>query len=152
MGKFSEINKHSQAGGGNWWKPGNYRARISSVKFQNGFKGEAYIIECEVLRSSNPDIKIGETRSQVIKLDKESALGNIASFLRVCQAILTGEGLDNPEALKVDESDVIDSYGADQPLVGVEIDVNAIDIMTKKGTPFTKIVYAVTADAKNQAA
>lgn len=152
MGRFSGVTKARQMGGGNWWLKGRYRAKVTKVEFRNGHRGESFIVECEVLQSNNPEVLVGETRSQVIKMDKESALGNIGSFLCVCMSVMTGENLDNPDANEIGESDVEAAYGPDQPLVGVELDVEAIDIITKAGKPFTKIVYHVPADVKTKAA
>lgn len=152
MGIFAKSVRDRQSGGGNWWKAGRYRGRVTKVEFKDGHKGQSYIIECEVLSSSNPEIKVGETRSQVIKMDKESASGNIGSFMCVCMAILTGENLDNPDKCEFEESDIEASFGVDQPLVGVELEIEAIDIKTRAGGDFTKIAYHVPADAKTQAA
>ena len=146
MGRFSGVNKARQSGGGNWWKKGKYRTRITKVEFRNGHKGESYIIEGEVLASSNPEILVGETRSQVIKMDKESALGNIGSFMGVCAAVMTGENLANPDLNEVTEADVEASHGEDQPLVGLELEIDAYDIETKAGNPFTVIKYKVPAE------
>ena len=152
MGRFSGISKARQSGGGNWWLKGKFRVRISKVEFREGHRGQSYIVESQVLTSSNPEVLVGETRSQVIKMDKESALGNIASFLCAAMASMTGENLDNPDANEIGESDVEASYGPDQPLVGVELNVEAIDIITKAGTPFTKVVYTPVKDGNVKAA
>jgi hypothetical protein len=152
MGKFSKAVKDRQSGGGSWWKAGKHRARITKVEFRNGHTGESYIVEGEVLSSTNPEIKVGETRSQVIKLDKASAAGNIGSFVCVCAAMLTGKNLDNPDACEIDESDIEASYGPDQPFVGLEVDVEGIDIKTRAGGDFTKIVYSVPEDVRQSAA
>lgn len=143
MGKFAKSAKERQTGGGNWWKAGKFHAKISKVEFREaGHTGDSYIIECEVLSSNNPAILVGETRSQVIKMEKESAAGNIGSFVCVCCALLSGVNLDDPDKCEIEESDIIASYGPDQPFVGLEIDVEAIDITTRAGKPFTKILYS----------
>lgn len=152
MGIFGKATKDRQSGGGNWWKAGSYLAKITKVEFRNGHKGQSYIVECEVLASNNPAVLVGETRSQVIKMDKESASGNIGSFVCVCCALLSGKNLDNPDACEIEESDIEASCGPDQPFVGLEVAVEAVDIKTKAGGDFTKIIYKIPPSRLNAAA
>ncbi len=155
MGLFSDINNHSQSGGGAWWKKGNYKIRIERVVFKHGFKGMSYIIESEVLESDNPEIEVGDKRSQVIKLEKTPAKGNIASFLRVCVA--TGTALDTGEVLDVEkiaieESDVEKSFGPEQPCAGLELELYCYDTQTQTGGNFTVCQYKVPAELRGEEA
>jgi hypothetical protein len=148
MGIFSKATTARQTGGGNWWKAGKFRGKISKVEYRDGHTGKSYIVECEVLSSNNPAVIVGETRSQVIKLDKASADGNIGSFMAVCLAVHSGQHLDNPDVIKFDESDIEASVGPDQPFVGLEVEIEAIDIKTRAGGDFTKIMYAVPVELR----
>jgi hypothetical protein len=143
-----------------YWKPGEYRVRIKQVQFREGLRGSSYIVECDILESSNPEIKPGDDIGHVIRITAPSidpidecalvlapdSLDRIASFLRVCFATmlaLEGKPVVDPNKLNVEEKDVEVSYCVDQPLTGVEIGVEAVDIVTASGKPFTKVVYKV---------
>jgi hypothetical protein len=153
MGKFATSTKARQSGGGAWWDAGRYRARIGRVAFiEGGYNGDSYVIECEVLESSNPKIAVGETRSQPINMKHASSPGNIGSFVCVCAALLTGKNLDDPDACEIEESDIVASYGPDQPFVGLEVMIDAAVVKTRAGGDFTKVQYSIPDDAKAKAA
>jgi hypothetical protein len=153
MGKFAGAIKARQSGGGNWWEPGKYRARIDRVAFiEGGYNGDSYVIECEVLESNNPKIAVGEKRSQAINMKHASSPGNIGSFVCVGCAIKHGVNLDNPDACEIDESDIQASYGVDQPFAGLEVEVEAMMTKTRAGGDFTKVRYGVPSDVRSQAA
>lgn len=72
-------------------KDGNYAVRIDAIKSAKSIEsggGESYVIECTVIESDNPQIKVGQERSLTINrldstLDYEIKLayGNLKCFL-----------------------------------------------------------------------
>jgi hypothetical protein len=124
-----------------YWRAGSYRASIERISFRYS---EAYIIEFKILSSTNSAINVGDEVGHVIKLNRELAIGEIASFVRVCKATALGirhKPIADPENLTLHERDVEDSYGNDQPFAGFEIAVECVDVVTKAGSSLTKVTY-----------
>ena len=166
MGFFSgrNVNKHRQSGGGNFWTPGTYHVKVAKVELKDGFKGTTYIIEAEVLavlaakgahKVGNAEFaasrEVGDKPGQALKCEPgdkvkfEMTMGNIADFLRACFATMTaiesGEIVD-PKTINVDDDDVDASYGEEQPVTGLELELYAYGIETAKDKkPFTVIQY-----------
>lgn len=166
MGRFSGINQKSSTGGGTYWEPGDYRAKVLGIKHkEDGFKGESYIMEFEVLEvllsrevekriSAGKEVvfnssrRVGDTVSHVLKLDgenKELALGNLADFLRACHATISAQEGKYivPKDVVLEDKDPVEAASVDQPLVDLELEVHCQGTITKKNAAFTQVVYKI---------
>jgi hypothetical protein len=168
MGKFSDrhqgVNKARQTGGGVYWEPGSYRVRIEAVKYiEEGYKGESFIIEAKVLEvlrhvdvekrlskgkelTFNASRKAGEIVGQVIKMDQQSAEGNINNFIRASFATIQAQK-GNPQkmdSIEFEDADVDWVVGEEQPCAGLELHLECYGVVTQKNNgPFTVCKYGV---------
>ncbi len=170
MGRFSGINNKSSTGGGVYWEPGVYKAKITGIKHKKGFKGESYIMEFEVLdvlvkRDAeerdgvrfNPSRRVGDVVSHVLKLEGENAelaLGNLADFLRAAFATMKAKNgeIVALKDVEIGDEDPEEAASDDQPLAGLEIEVQVQGTKTKKGNAFSNVKYLVPRDLLAQAA
>lgn len=168
MGKFSGINNLSGSGNGSYFEPGVYLAKIANVEWRkDGFKGESYILNFEITKvllhrdaetrdngegktlKFNASRKVGDVVSHVLKIDgeyKTMALGNLADFLRASFATMKAQSgeLVDPKEIDIGEEDPVEAAGVDQPLVGLELEVQVQGTITvKKKGAFNSITYKV---------
>lgn len=118
--------------------PGTYQVRISNVKDFEGYQGDLfYIIEFEILESSNENIEVGKFYSQVIKYNQPMGPINVKRFLMAATGFDPNDP-DNEEAVTSEE--VEQSLEEDDPLglKGLEMGLQCDDIRTREGKPFTK--------------
>ncbi len=143
-GKLSSAKANM---GGFWFLEGKYRVRIKKCSLITSRKGDQlYIVECLVLASNNPARPVGCEPSWVVKTAQDAAPGNIKLFMAAVQGLdIDDEYVNNTE---VDETgrtplevDFDDTYGDDQPLAGVEVDLLCEEILTKDKRPFTKHLW-----------
>lgn len=148
MGMFKGVEQARVSEGGVYFKPGVYLAKVLACKgFQNRQQIGTFVIECELIESSEPTLPPGTLVSQVIMLNKEPALGNIKGFIATAMN-------DKVENVTEEMCDMVASPG--NPLKGTVLRVSAANIKTKAGAPFTKITWLQPGDqaglAKAQAA
>lgn len=133
MSMFAGIGGARTSEGGVYIKPGVYDLEIRAVKaLEDRKKVGTFVVEFDVLRSTVNEHPEGTVVSWIVKLDKEPALGNIKMFLAAAA---------NKDANDVDENDVEEAIGADNPLKGIKIRAAANNITTKTGNPFTKVTW-----------
>lgn len=177
LGRFSGMNTKTSTGGGSYFEPGVYLAKITGIKHKEaGFRGESYIMEFEILevlvkrdpetRSApngsevkfNGSRKAGDVVSHVLKLDgenKELALGNLADFLRACSATMSAKNgqIITLKDVEIDDDDPVNAASEEQPLAGLELEVWVQGTITqKKQQAFNNITYKVPRDLIAQAA
>jgi hypothetical protein len=163
MSLFSGIKEVSISKSGQYFKPGNYKVRIKAVKTQDSQVGPAkkfFIVETEVLKSSNPDIAVGSERSQIIDMSNVMALPNVKYFVAAASGVdpnsegINGEvegywkkKLAEDGVLKPGEDVSFDQIcelvvSAINPLGGIELDLECMNITTKgEGKEFTKHLW-----------
>lgn len=130
---FDGIEGARVSEGGVYFKPGVYKARILAVKALKDRKGVGtFVVECELLESSEATLPAGTIASWVVKLDKEPALGNIKSFA----AAANNCGAKDVTAKAIE---LIVSEG--NPLKDTILKVSAQNIKTKSGNDFTKVTW-----------
>jgi hypothetical protein len=143
MGLFAGIKDAQISQGGVYLKPGVYKARIEQCLSKNTRANVGcFIVELDILESNNPELPPGTRCSWVVTLDKEPALGNIKHFVAV--ATETDEE-------EIDEAGVELIVSADNPLKDTIVTISAVNITTKKGTPFTKVTYTGVEQAQASA-
>lgn len=125
MSKYAGIEDARISGGYSYFEEGRYKVKIVEVKEkETRTKGDAFIIECEVLESSVPEvIPVGAIRSQYINMTVEPALGNIKQFMSACMAC-------EPE--EISAADVEDAVSENQPLVDMVLDLVCTKGKTQK--------------------
>ena len=93
MGQFSEL--FEEAGdakvskSGNWFKEGTYKVKLLAVKVIKSQEDNSplFIVETKVLESSNPEIKVGSERSQVIDLTNVMGKPNMKAFIAAVSGV-----------------------------------------------------------------
>jgi hypothetical protein len=136
---FTGIDSARVSKGGIYFKPGVYLAKVLACKgFQNRQQIGTFVIECELLESSEPSLPPGTLVSQVIMLNKEPALGNIKAFIAAAMK-------DDAKNVTEEMADLVASPG--NPLKGIVLRVSASNIKTKAGAPFTKLTWLQPEDA-----
>lgn len=137
MGLFSKIKDAKSNGGGIYFEPGTYLVECVAVKTGKTREGDRpfFVAEFTILESSNPARPVGTSVSWMVMLDKylETALGNV----KQCVAAL----FNVPEN-DVDEAGVEAAIGPDNPAKGAKVKAVASTIKTKKGDPFTKVIFS----------
>jgi hypothetical protein len=175
QGKFYEA--------GEWWPPFSvFHVAVNQFKFFVGDQDniETFVIEAKCLKvlsvvavslknkNKVRTVKRGDTRSHVIKMDKQPAAGNVVQFVGAA----LGSLMDQDEALAWQDLEVVnallknfgikrlkgDDYetrvskllehltGEEQPLSGAELILRTTLKRTRRDTDFTKHWYEVPGD------
>lgn len=137
MGLFQKIKDARASFQSNYVRPGHYIARIERVKQAKTRKDEDFIaieMKCIVVidNDSGRGHKVGEDMSHLLMAKNDSSIGNFKRF--VMNVMEASEEEVTEEACEHIVSD-------NQPLCGLFAEVFAKEIVTKKGTPFTRIDY-----------
>jgi len=124
--------------------PGTFKVRIDRIKDFEGFQGDLfYIIEFEVLESSNEDIEVGKFYSQVIKYNQTMGPINVKRFVMAASGLDPNDS-ENEEAIGAEE--VEESLSDEQPFSGLVMDLQCDNITTQKNKPFTKYTWEAVED------
>lgn len=162
MGRFAGLAGVRTNAGGIFFEPGNYVVKLGTVDFKSTRKGDAFIVETEVVESDCASRGAGSRPSYVVMIKREyfeTCMGDIKAF---AAAIL---GIDNADAYNdpVTEADRKNTpQGQDpqitannrfweealeylvspsQPSKGTTIRVNCTLRTTKAGKVFTKHIW-----------
>jgi hypothetical protein len=130
---FAGIEGARTSEGGVYFRPGAYEARVIAVKALKDRKGiGTFVVETELLASSNDKLPVGTMCSWVVKLDKEPALGNIKAFIAAAMKCAAKDVTAQAVEMVISEGN---------PLRDVVLKVSAQDIKTKAGNDFTKVTW-----------
>jgi hypothetical protein len=152
---FKGAGKKTGSRGGLYLTPGSYVLEVQRCFFiENGFKGNSYVTELKVLKSTNEKLPLGSMPSYVVNMDKipELALGNVADFTRACMAsLLDVQEIERPDNLMELDADEVDdtiweSIKEANCLAGAIIAAEAFNVLTKAETDFTRINWSVPED------
>lgn len=146
---LKKLKEATPSGGGTYFAPDHsFKLKIlKCVDKEDGQDGEFFIIEAKVLESTCPKQGKGYEGSQVINLERPSAPGNVAGFVKPALSKYAEDpdsGMDarDPEN-EEDWDDIEDLYYAicdedENPLEGQIMYLRTKGILTKKNkTPFT---------------
>lgn len=137
MGMFSGIGEAEVGQSGIYFEPGLYVVEVLKVLAKMSRKGAMlYIIECEVLESSNAERPPGCKPAQVISMAHDAAFRNIKEFIAACNGISpTRERERANQSVGEDEA----NYSVDEsnPLGGTKLRLTCTQIETRAGNPFT---------------
>lgn len=130
---FGGIENAQFSEGGIYVLPGVYRVKVLACKYKKTRKGQdAFIVEMEILESSNSQRMPGSSCSWMVTLDKEPALGNIKQFISVAVPC---------ELDQVNEQAVLMIVSEKNPLAGRVLRISATNIVTKANRDFTKVKW-----------
>ncbi len=134
MGKLSGLGQARVRKGGVYFLPGQYLVEITKVHMiQSRKREDMFIIETVVIESDVPGRPKGSRPSQLIKLSNDAAMGNIKSFLA---AVMNEE---DPDSIGEDEWEATGELvvSEENPLAGIRVYLNCVDMVTKSGGEFT---------------
>ena len=139
-GLFSGIEGAKTTVKANYIRPGLYWMRIDECKtFHNRTNQERATVEMTVVKVfenfANRGHRLGESVTQMFKNSGQGAnyfLGEIKGFIGNTMA-MSPESVTQEHAARV--------FGPEQPLRGTIVEVNANDITTHRGTPFTVCTF-----------
>lgn len=158
MGKWSKVGEAKASGDSLpnllMGEPIGTRAecvvRITNIKDVDGRSGDLFfIIEFEVLETSNDAILKGRQYSQVIKYNQDMGPVNVKRFILAVNGLDPNDP-DNEEAFSEDEiEDAIDGAISEGLLNGTEMPLSVEVVETKKKKePFTKHTWHPTEGAE----
>lgn len=136
MGLFGKIKEAKSSSGGIYFVPGSFDLECRANKSSITRDGRAFFVaEFTILSSTSPDRPVGTVMSWMVMLDKnlETGLGNIKQYVSSLYGLAEHE---------VDEAGVEALVAADNPGAGIKIRASATNITTRKGTPFTKVIFS----------
>lgn len=134
MGIFSGIENVVASGKTPYVEPGMYKVRVEACKNVDGHRGNFFIVEMEVLESSNPERMPGSIMSWSVKLDKAylaTALGDVKAFVQAATMDAS-----------VSEDDILEACSPENPLKGSILRINAFNTKTKAGKDYTKLRWS----------
>lgn len=132
---FAEIDSANANGSRNpYLLDGQFHLKIKKVQtFTSRQKVLFFLVEMEILASTNLERPEGMTITWMTKLTAEMGAVNVKRFL----AAASGIDPDSPLANQEINSEVARyACSADQPLTGAELLAQCVTIQTKKGDPF----------------
>jgi hypothetical protein len=130
---YGGISEAKFSEGGTYVLPGVYRFKVLACKHIKMRTGkEAFVVELEVMESTNPERMPGSTCSWMVTLDKEPALGNVKQFITTACACKDDQ---------VNEAAVLLIVSEQNPLKGTVLRAAATNIKTKAGRDFTKVKW-----------
>jgi hypothetical protein len=146
-GLFAGVENAQVIRRGNYLNAGDYIARLCSAEFKKGRSKNQVIIEVEILTSSydaNDPQKNGcnqeGSRGTIFIQHNDSFTSNIKEIvLAVCGFDEQGKARDVTDMVTQEECDALIS--AAQPYAGALVYLEARQITTKGGNPFTRISW-----------
>lgn len=149
MGLFSKISEAKVSEGGNYLTAGVYRLEITKVitKLLRSNK-HAFIVEFRVMESDNPKHRVGADVTWMVTFDKEPALGNIKQFIATACGSTDLDAVDEATAELV----CVEEGENAQPLKGKFVRASAVDILTRRNTPFTRVKFILDSEGSANAA
>jgi hypothetical protein len=139
MGLYGGVKEAKYSEGGVYIDPGVFRFEIQAVKTIKTRAGKAgFVAELKVLEASgDTKLKPGNTCSWMT-MEGETFLGNVKHFASVAAACWGGTS-DVDEDSVTEEAILAITDEKANPFKGINIRASAVNITTKKGTPFTKV-------------
>lgn len=135
---YSGINQAGVAQNGTWLLPGRYLLRVLRIFGKDSVKsGTLWMVEFEILESSNSDRRVGSQAAYSIKMTgNPSCFPNIKAFLGPLYGIpLSNEDEINREV--TEEFCNLITSGDGKTAAGKEVRCECSMKQTQKNTPFT---------------
>lgn len=133
MGIFSGMKDAKKQVGGVYFKKGVYVVEVKAVKTGKTRKGVIFfVVECKILESDNPERTPGMSVSWMVTADKDAFLSNVRGFVAEATDV---------DFETVDEVDAEAVCATDNPLEGLIISAEAVDVPTKAGSNYTRVTW-----------
>lgn len=133
MSRYDGIEDASSSKVRRYLTPGKYVLEIEKVTDGTTRKGKDFFaVDLSVLESSSEDFAEGDSVSWFVTITGvDSAMGNIRSFLEaaLCCDDVTGDTVE--EALS-----------EEQPLTGITLRAEALNVLTRAGNDFTAVNWS----------
>ncbi len=147
-GIFGGMGSAKVAGGGRYIEPAKWHLEARELKvFESQRKRGQWFFaaEFDVLDVKAPadyegkfPFAPGDLVSWLVNMDNDSSLGNIKGL---AMALVPGS-----EEEDIDDAAMEGLVDSSQPARGLKVWANAFHVETRKGTPFTKVVWSSDAD------
>ena len=137
MGIFSGIDDAQITGASKYLGPGQWRLQVKKVEVFESTKKKGrhyFIAEFEVLEASDDLAVIGETRSWLVNLDQEAALGNVKAFVLALTPGATEQ--------EIDEEMVDELVSAENPAAGLVVKAEGVSRISKNGNEYTRFTWS----------
>ena len=147
---FKGMAAAQMNGKGNYMGEGRYLVRTKVLKVKEGFRGKSFILEFEILETTNAAHPVGSTGSWVVKLDKPQAYGDIKGLI-----FALAMGVDPKTVRSPDQDPALHQQCAtftkaalspeaakalgEEPdfLIGLPLRLETVKVKTSKGGDFT---------------
>lgn len=139
MGRFADVANAQVLTKLPWYKPGSYIVRVLNCKniVSQDKNTEYYIVETEVLASTNPEINVGGKYSWTQDRKKKYVgAAAVRAFIAACLGIDANDPNINEDVIEASVGGE-DGEGP-QPLAGKILALSCDDILTKAKTHFTR--------------
>jgi len=146
-GLFSGMGDLEISKGRGYLPPGGvFKVRVTRCVIQPSMKGgHLYVVEFEVLESNHPDVPAGAKRAWFNGMPGPFSIGkkNVKAFIAACLGVIPGDkeamdGVFIEDGKDLTESYCIESVGSDQPMTGVVLGLETVNIELKSGDDFTR--------------
>ena len=137
MGIFSGIKDAQITGASKYLGPGQWLLKVKKCEVFESTKKKGrhfFLAEFETVEASDPHSVVGETRSWLVNLDQEAALGNIKAFALALTP-------DAKEA-DIDEEMVEELVSSENPAAGLEVRAEGVMRESKNGNEYTRFTWS----------
>jgi hypothetical protein len=146
-GMFAGVANAQVTRRGQYMNQGDYICQIAEAQFKPGRTGNMVIIELDILESSydaNDQVKsrCNQPHSRVSVFIKQN--DNFASNMKEVMLAVSGfdaQGQPRPETDQVSEAECDAFVSKEQPFAGALVYLEAREIATKAGNPYTRISW-----------
>lgn len=149
MGLFSNIKEASRSDAGTYLGTGLHKLKVNRVKKgKNWRKKNFFVVECEVIESSNEDHPAGSTADWYVNLDSEYpdlSLADVKHFLQVAIFATYAaqdeqyEDAEEPDGVVITEEVAEEACGEEQPFIGLILKAEG---SRKEGKKHVKVGWA----------
>ena len=137
MGIFSGIKDAQITGASKYLGPGQWYLKVKKCEVFESSKKKGrffFLAEFETLEATDPHSVVGETRSWLVNLDQEAALGNIKAFALA----LTPDAKESD----IDEEMVEELVSSENPAAGLEVRAEGVLRESKNGNEYTRFTWS----------
>lgn len=128
---YDKVNSATR-NGGVYILPGVYDVTIKACKHIDGRKSPCFVVELDVLTSSNPARPAGSSMSWVVNLNQDAGPANVREFA----SSILGVPFESVTG------DVVRGLvHASNPLGGTKAKLAAANVKTRSGGDFTKVQW-----------
>lgn len=142
MGVFgADYSKQKASKGGVYFRPGTYKVELEKVAIINTrASGQQFCVTGKILEAEGPEAtQVGATASTMVKVGHDMFPSTTKQFLQAAYSESLGKAFAEEE---IDEEMAEMSVTEANPLGGTVLNLVAVNIKTKAGNDFTKLVWS----------